>query len=232
MNERSTVVIPDRPAFKASEVCELLGIQPYVLRTWENEFEDLGVTRSAGGPRLYRRRDVELALRIKALVFTDGLTLAGARRRLEQERLLEPLVAAGEEEAGVDPAAPDIDAGVRDRLAAIKRGLRDILEVLASPPGAGTGGASAPIPPRGAAATVGSSVPASLSSPSAPASGSGGDPGGRGEPRAVEFELVPGEGPHGRATGARAGDGSGGAREGGPRRSRSSPITRTARRAT
>jgi len=84
------IVIPDRPTFKAAEVCELLKVQPYVLRTWENEFKELGVAKSAGAPRVYRRKDVELAVRIRQLVFGDGLTLAGARRRLESERPPEP----------------------------------------------------------------------------------------------------------------------------------------------
>ena len=71
------VEIPNRALFKASEVCELAGVQPYVLRSWESEFPDLGVSKSGGGPRVYRRADVERVLRIKQLVFTDGLTLAG-----------------------------------------------------------------------------------------------------------------------------------------------------------
>jgi DNA-binding transcriptional MerR regulator len=56
------IVVPDRSAFKAADVCELLGIAPYVLRSWENEFKDLGVARTPGAARVYRREDVaELA---------------------------------------------------------------------------------------------------------------------------------------------------------------------------
>ncbi len=79
------VEIPKRALFKASEVCEIAGVQPYVLRSWESEFPDLGVSKSAGGPRIYRRADVERVLRIKQLVFADGLTLAGVRRRIDEE---------------------------------------------------------------------------------------------------------------------------------------------------
>ena len=77
------IVIPDRPAFKASEVCELAQVQPYVLRSWENEFPELGVSRTPGGPRVYRKADVERVLQIRHLVLAEGLTLAGVRRKLE-----------------------------------------------------------------------------------------------------------------------------------------------------
>ena len=80
------MTIPDKPAFKAGEVCELAQIQPYVLRSWESEFPDLGLSKTPGGPRIYRRVDVERVLRIRDLVFTEGLTLAGVRRRFEAEK--------------------------------------------------------------------------------------------------------------------------------------------------
>ena len=73
----TTLAIPNRPVFRAQEVCELADVQAYVLRSWEAEFPDLGVAK-ATGPRVYRRADVELVLRIKHLLFVDGLTLAGA----------------------------------------------------------------------------------------------------------------------------------------------------------
>jgi len=79
------VVIPKRALFKASEVCEIAGVQPYVLRSWESEFPDLGLSKSGGGPRMYRRADVERVLHIKQLVFADGLTLAGVRRRIDDQ---------------------------------------------------------------------------------------------------------------------------------------------------
>src|SRR5437870_1927594 len=79
------VDIPNRALFKATEVCELAKVQPYVLRTWEAEFPELGVAKSAGAPRVYRREDVQRVLRIKHLLLVDGLTLAGVRRRLDDE---------------------------------------------------------------------------------------------------------------------------------------------------
>jgi DNA-binding transcriptional MerR regulator len=117
------VEIPKRALFKAAEVCDLAKVQPYVLRSWESEFPDLGVTKSAGAPRVYRREDVEQVLRIKHLLLVEGLTLAGARRKLE------------EESAPVGADAPVIDElmgrNARERLTEVKRGLRSILELLA-----------------------------------------------------------------------------------------------------
>jgi DNA-binding transcriptional MerR regulator len=80
------VAIPNRPVFRSQDVCEIAEVQPFVLRTWEAEFSDLGVAKAAGGPRLYRRADVERVLQIKHLLFVDGLTIAGVRRRLADER--------------------------------------------------------------------------------------------------------------------------------------------------
>src|SRR5438876_9694799 len=119
----SPVEIPKRALFKAAEVCDLAKVQPYVLRSWEAEFPDLGVSKSAGAARVYRREDVEQVLRIKHLLLVDGLTLAGARRKL------------GEESAPVAADAPVIDEligqNARERLTAVKRGLRSILDLLA-----------------------------------------------------------------------------------------------------
>jgi DNA-binding transcriptional MerR regulator len=84
--ESPSVTIPDKPAFKAGEVCEIAQIQPYVLRSWESEFPELGLSKTPGGPRVYRRGDVERVLRIRDLVFTEGLTLSGVRRRFEAEQ--------------------------------------------------------------------------------------------------------------------------------------------------
>src|SRR5690242_362310 len=81
----TAVEIPNRALFKAGEVCDLLQVQPYVLRSWEAEFPELGVAKSSGGPRVYRRADVEQVARIKHLLLVEGLTLAGARRKLEEE---------------------------------------------------------------------------------------------------------------------------------------------------
>src|SRR5438477_6289805 len=118
----AAVEIPKRALFKPAEVCELANVQSYVLRTWEAEFPSLGVAKAAGAARVYRRADVEQVLRIKHLLLVEGLTLAGARRRLEEEA------------APIAADAPAIDEligqNARERLAAVKRGLRSILELL------------------------------------------------------------------------------------------------------
>jgi DNA-binding transcriptional MerR regulator len=116
------VEIPKRALFKAAEVCDLVRVQPYVLRSWEAEFPELGVSKAAGSPRVYRRTDVEQVVRIKHLLLVEGLTLAGARRRLEEEGT--PVAAN----------APVIEKLIgqngRERLTAVKRGLQSILELL------------------------------------------------------------------------------------------------------
>jgi DNA-binding transcriptional MerR regulator len=117
------IEIPPRALFKAAEVCELVNVQPYVLRSWEMEFPELGVAKAAGGPRAYRRADVERVMRIKHLLLVDGLTLAGARRRLEEETA--PVAA---DEPVIDEL---IGQNARERLTAVKRGLQSILDLLA-----------------------------------------------------------------------------------------------------
>jgi DNA-binding transcriptional MerR regulator len=122
------IEIPNRALFKSSEVCEIASVQPYVLRSWESEFPDLGVSKSAGGPRIYRRVDVERVLRIKQLVFNDGLTLAGVRKRIEEEAPL----AIGD--AASAPMKELLGRNARERLAEVKRGLIGILEMLSARP--------------------------------------------------------------------------------------------------
>jgi len=114
------IEIPDRPAFKAAEVCDLAQIPPYVLRSWEKEFPNLGVVPRAGAARVYRRGDVEQILRIKQLVFSEGLTLSGARRRLEGEPPPEP-----------EPDFP-IPEDVKARVGKVKQELRSLLQLLGS----------------------------------------------------------------------------------------------------
>jgi DNA-binding transcriptional MerR regulator len=127
------IVIPDRPTFKAQEVCDLLKLQSYVLRSWENEFAELGVARAPGAPRVYRRADVELAVRIRQLVFGEGLTLAGVRRRLEAERPAPP--EEGEESPpSPAPAPAGPPPAARAAIEEAKRALRGVLDLLGERP--------------------------------------------------------------------------------------------------
>ena len=128
------IVIPDRPAFKASEVCEIARVQPYVLRSWENEFPDLGVSRTPGGPRVYRKPDVERVLQIRHLVLAEGLTLAGVRRKLEGAGVTPP-------PAPPPPSAEDralirevMTPEIKARLSRVRDGLRALLDQLSREP--------------------------------------------------------------------------------------------------
>ena len=111
--------------FRAQEVCEIADVQAYVLRSWEAEFPDLGVAKTPASPRIYRRADVERVLRLKHLLFVDGLTLAGARKQLMQEGA----VAAPDPVRDVDVAAM-LDEQARQSLRDVRGGLQWILGVL------------------------------------------------------------------------------------------------------
>ena len=76
-------VIPNKLYFRIGEVAKLAGIKPYVLRFWESEFSGLGPKKSGTGHRLYRRKDVELVLEIKRLLYEKRFTIEGARKVLE-----------------------------------------------------------------------------------------------------------------------------------------------------
>src|SRR5262249_14425795 len=77
--------IPNKLFFKIGEVCEITDTQPYVLRYWESEFPSLAPAKNSSGQRIYRRRDIETVLRIKQLLYEEGFTIAGAKKRLEAE---------------------------------------------------------------------------------------------------------------------------------------------------
>lgn len=79
------VVIPEKIYFKIGEVCELVGVQAHVLRYWETEFPMLSPQKNKSGQRSYRRRDVEMALRIKKLLYDEMFTIAGAKKKLQGE---------------------------------------------------------------------------------------------------------------------------------------------------
>jgi DNA-binding transcriptional MerR regulator len=78
---------PRRLFYKIGSVCEMTDTQPYILRFWESEFPMLAPQKSRSGQRLYRERDIEMVRRIKSLLYEEGYTIAGARKRLEQEQV-------------------------------------------------------------------------------------------------------------------------------------------------
>jgi len=104
---RPAVAIPEKLFFKIGEVCELAGVQAHVLRYWESEFPMLAPQKNRAGQRVYRKRDVEMALRIKELLYEDQYTIAGAKKRLTNElRGGGKLKIVGSEEDGQTEASP------------------------------------------------------------------------------------------------------------------------------
>src|SRR6478672_8459620 len=95
--------IPEKLFFKIGEVCELAGVQAHVLRYWETEFSMLAPQKNRAGQRTYRRRDVEMALRIKQLLYDEQYTIAGAKKKLSGE-LRGPSRENGETATAAKPA--------------------------------------------------------------------------------------------------------------------------------
>ncbi len=120
---RESVVIPEKIYFKIGEVCELLDVQAHVLRYWESEFPQLAPQKNRSGQRSYRRKDVEISLRIKELLYDELYTIAGARKRLQAELRENGKAKNGEtndvESRGLFDSALDLDETVADRPGSI-----------------------------------------------------------------------------------------------------------------
>lgn len=111
--------IPEKPFFKIGEAARLCSVKPYVLRYWETEFRSLRPQKTRSQQRLYKRRDVELLLKIRELLYEQRFTIEGARARLRE---------MGHDE-GPPPAlpAPEVD---RETLKKIKQGLLDLIRLV------------------------------------------------------------------------------------------------------
>jgi DNA-binding transcriptional MerR regulator len=122
--------IPDKLYFRIGEVSRLAGIKPYVLRFWETEFSSLGPKKSGKGHRLYRRKDVELVLEIKRLLYEKRYTIEGARKFLEAR----PREAAGKSSDGAGKkskrAQGDLFNDGSPVLDQIRKELSEILAIL------------------------------------------------------------------------------------------------------
>ena len=105
--------------YKIGEVCKLADVQPYVLRYWETEFPPLAPNKSGGGQRLYTQRDLDVILRIKQLLYSEGFTIAGAKKKLEGE-------GAEPESSSPAPAAKDLTKALLN----VKKELTAILQML------------------------------------------------------------------------------------------------------
>ncbi|MDR3775035.1 MAG: MerR family transcriptional regulator [Terracidiphilus sp.] len=140
--------IPDRLYFKIGDVAKICGLETYVLRFWETQFPQLKPNKSGTGQRLYRRRDVELALEIKQLVHAQGYTLSGARQALDfqgqpsrrsagQETTQDSRQGPAQSQTSrLTPASPDSSQRLDAVAAAIghaRAELRELAALLASP---------------------------------------------------------------------------------------------------
>jgi DNA-binding transcriptional MerR regulator len=102
----------EKRLYKIGEVCRMADVQPYVLRYWETEFPALAPNKSGGGQRMYSRAEIDVILRIKQLLYSEGFTIAGAKKKLEGE--------------GEEPVAPASSSKIRE----VKRELHAILRML------------------------------------------------------------------------------------------------------
>jgi DNA-binding transcriptional MerR regulator len=114
--------LPDKLFFKIGEVAQIIGVRPHVLRYWESEFAALRPLKTRGAHRVYRRRDVELAALVRRLLHEEGLTIAGAKRRLRE---------SGHDRVAT-PAQPSVVREVNSRaeLVAVRDELTDLLGQL------------------------------------------------------------------------------------------------------
>ena len=109
--------------YKIGEVCKLADVQPYVLRYWETEFPPLAPNKSGGGQRLYSQHEIDIILRIKQLLYSEGFTIAGAKKKLDVE-----MAAPVGEVAAPATASKDVSKALGD----VKRELSAILDLLDS----------------------------------------------------------------------------------------------------
>lgn len=109
-----TTAIPDKNYFRIGEVAKILGVEPYVVRYWESEFTSVKPVRTKSDQRLYRRQDVEELLNVRALLYEDKFTIAGAKKRLAGRK---------KDKAPRKGEAPEI-------LIEIKRELEEIRKIL------------------------------------------------------------------------------------------------------
>jgi len=131
----SSPSIPDKLYFRIGDVAKLCGVEAYVLRFWESEFPQLRPNKSGTGQRLYRKRDVELALRIKQLLYSDGYTIAGARQVFTAES--REAKKTTQSELPLKGAAAQLphegNPATAERLRKARAELREILGLLATP---------------------------------------------------------------------------------------------------
>jgi len=117
--------IPDKLFFRIGEVSQLVGVEPYVLRYWESEFPGLSPKKSNTGQRMFRRKDVEMLLNIKQLLYDKKFTIEGARKAMKSEK--NSAITIAEPEA---PPRQEVMFPALDPLPGIRQELVDILKLL------------------------------------------------------------------------------------------------------
>lgn len=123
--------MPRKGIYKIGEVCQMTDTQPYVLRFWESEFPQLAPRKSRTGQRLYRQKDVDLVLQIKRLLYEEGYTIAGARKKLgmsEGQGALDDLFEV--DAAGVPDRLPDPPRPLGSVLSSLGERLEEILRIM------------------------------------------------------------------------------------------------------
>jgi DNA-binding transcriptional MerR regulator len=114
--------IPDKLYFKIGEASKLTGVEPYILRYWESEFKVIKPVRTKSNQRLYRRKDIELILEIKTMLYNELFTIAGAKKRLEEN--------ARSARKGRQSLGSDEGKTPQELLAVVKEELKEIRRLL------------------------------------------------------------------------------------------------------
>lgn len=129
-----TMAGSEETRFKIGEVCRMAGVQPYVLRYWETEFPPLAPGKTGGGQRMYTQREIDVILRIKELLYDEGFTIAGAKKKLEAELDASGFLRPPPPEAPPARSQRKSAAGSGDRdatlLRSVRKELSEILEIL------------------------------------------------------------------------------------------------------
>jgi DNA-binding transcriptional MerR regulator len=120
----------DKRTYKIGEVCRMADVQPYVLRYWETEFPALAPTKSGGGQRLYSQHEIDIVMRIKQLLYSEGFTIAGAKKKLETELDDDLHLTVTVDDAADRPVLAEPSEELQDLLEETKRELRRIVAML------------------------------------------------------------------------------------------------------